>query len=160
MRCSARRHRRLLRHILHLSAGTCGLGVVANECTQTKECKHCGGIMVSNMRVCQHCRSLNTSTWPFRGVKGKKRQHDDMVWQAFIWHDRKNEYIGTFLFPEEAAAAYDKRARVRRQTPPATTMLLLPSTHRRSSRAWPLSPSLQCTTRAFAAVSSELAAAT
>ena len=117
MRCSARRHRRLLRHVLHLSAGTCGLGVVANECTQTKECKHCGGIMVSNMRVCQHCRSLNTSTWPFRGVKGKKRQHDDMVWQAFIWHDRKNEYIGTFLFPEEAAAAYDKRARVRRQPP-------------------------------------------
>ena len=49
--------------------------------------------------------------------KGKKRQHDDMVWQAFIWHDRKNEYIGTFLFPEEAAAAYDKRARVRRQPP-------------------------------------------
>lgn len=92
--------------------------------------------MMSKMRVCQLCRSLNTSTWPFRGVKGKKRQHDDMVWQAFIWHDRKNEYIGTFLFPEEAAAAYDKRARVRRHR----HHKLAPLIYRRSSRACPRHP--------------------
>jgi hypothetical protein len=120
---------------------------------QTKECTHCGGIMVSKMRVCQLCRSLNTSTWQFRGVKGKKRQNDDMVWQAFLWHDRKNEYIGTFLFAEEAAQAYDKRARVRccpRCFPRRTAMTTLRIVHRvlarggfgeglaRGDRSWPL----------------------
>ena len=31
--------------------------------------------------------------------------------QAFIWHNKTNEYIGTFYTAEEAAAAYDARAR-------------------------------------------------
>jgi hypothetical protein len=37
---------------------------------------------------------------------------ESQVWQAFLWHHKRNEYLGTFVTAEEAAVAYDRRARV------------------------------------------------
>jgi hypothetical protein len=47
------------------------------------------------------------------GYKGVSQPAGRMQWQAHIRHDGKNWYLGSFSTPEEAAHAYDARARER-----------------------------------------------
>ncbi|KAK3258793.1 hypothetical protein CYMTET_32178 [Cymbomonas tetramitiformis] len=77
---------------------------------QVKYCPNCGAQMLSRTKVCQQCRHLTQAPGEFRGVKPKRRQNE-LVWQAFLWHHKRNEYLGTFLTPEEAAMSYDARAK-------------------------------------------------
>lgn len=65
-----------------------------------------------NLRVCEHKenmknRKLNTNNTS--GYKGVKRK--GMKWEAVIYSDCKKYSLGSFIDKEEAARAYDKKAK-------------------------------------------------
>jgi hypothetical protein len=46
-------------------------------------------------------------------------QDEKEHWQAFIYHNGTNEYIGTYTTPERGAMMYDKKARGGGSSPPS-----------------------------------------
>ena len=105
----------------------------------SKMCGQCGEQMAVRLKVCRKCRQGSGTRSLFKGVRAKSGtaavpplggpvvaaaggDPDGEApapaapvaaakYQAFVWHDRTNEYIGTYHTEEEAALAYDMRYR-------------------------------------------------
>lgn len=82
-----------------------------------KRCPGCKTLLHSKRKRCSACGSLFMRSPIFRGVRPKELKLRDGTptgvnrWQAFVYHDKVNEYLGTFHKAEEAALAHDRRAR-------------------------------------------------
>lgn len=71
----------------------------------------------ANLRVCSRRENLQNgsrhadSASPYKGVCYGKRQWGDKKWLANICHNGHTYYLGSFLTAEEAAEAYNRKAR-------------------------------------------------
>ena len=73
---------------------------------RTKLCASCGASMLTRLRVCRACRQPAGGGATYKGVR-LKTTADGTKYQAFLWHDATNRYIGTYHTEAEAAFAYD-----------------------------------------------------
>jgi len=70
----------------------------------------------SNLRCCTRAENLHNGARhtdgknPFKGCYYSKNQWGDKKWIAQIFVNGKLHYLGSFLTPEEAAAAYNTKA--------------------------------------------------
>lgn len=79
---------------------------------RTASCKECGQELPVKTRVCGRCRApVKFKDVPFKGVRVKLRGNNQPRYQAVFCLKGKVEFIGTFRTQEEAARAYDARAR-------------------------------------------------
>ena len=70
----------------------------------------------SNLRVCTHqqnCFNRSLSTLNKSGFKGVcyDKNHKSKKWRAYITHNAKNMSLGSYKTKEEAARAYDEKAK-------------------------------------------------
>jgi len=70
-----------------------------------------------NLRICtlaentRNSRKSKTCSTGFKGVFRLGKYHHSKPFQSVIESNKKNYYLGTFATPEEAARAYDEKAK-------------------------------------------------
>lgn len=71
----------------------------------------------ANLRICTHAENsrnrkcLDSARRLFKGCHYYKNQRGDKKWIARIWVNGRNLFLGCFVTPEEAALAYNEKAR-------------------------------------------------
>jgi len=64
-----------------------------------------------NLRLCTHAENLRNCRPRTDGYKGVRQRRGEYTWCTEIVHNQKYYYVGTHITPEEAALAYDKKAK-------------------------------------------------
>jgi len=66
----------------------------------------------SNLRICSVGQNRQRGVEFKRGASGYRGVHKRRDrWKAQIWHENKNIYLGTFISKQDAARAYDAKAK-------------------------------------------------